>query len=82
MQAIAKHLRISPKKANLVAGLVRKKPVQDALDILQFTQKKAAPMIRKVIASAAANAKETAKQDIESLQIKEIIVKNFSLNLS
>ncbi|MBT3704557.1 50S ribosomal protein L22 [Candidatus Peregrinibacteria bacterium] len=74
MQAIAKHLRISPKKANLVAGLVRKKPVQDALDILQFTQKKAAPMIRKVIASAAANAKETAKQDIESLQIKEIIV--------
>jgi len=74
MQAVAKHLRISPKKANLVAGLVRKKPVQDALDILQFTQKKAAPMIRKVIASAAANAKETAKQDVESLQIKEIIV--------
>ncbi len=74
MQAVAKNLRISSKKANLVAGLVRKKPVQDALDILKFTQKKAAPMIRKVIASAAANAKETTKQEIESLQIKEIVV--------
>ena len=83
MQAVAKHIRISPKKANLVAGLVRKKPVQEALDMLQFTQKKAAPLIRKVIASAAANAKHTAKQDIDSLQIKEIVInEGFTLKRS
>lgn len=74
MQAIAKHVRISLKKANLVAGLVRNKSVQDALDILKFTPKKAAPLIAKVIASAAANAKNNTKQDISDLQIKEIII--------
>jgi large subunit ribosomal protein L22 len=74
MHATAKHIRISPKKANLVAGLVRRKGVTEALDILKFTPKKAAPLIAKVIASAAANAKANLKQDIEKLQIKEIII--------
>ena len=74
MQATAKHVRISPKKVNLVAGLVRNKPVQEALDILQFTPKKAAPLIAKVIASAAANAKDKTKQEISELRIKEIVI--------
>lgn len=74
MEATARHIRISPKKANLVAGLVRRKPVTEALDILKFTPKKAAPLIAKVIASAAANAKSNLKQEQDTLMIKEIIV--------
>lgn len=74
MHATAKHIRISPKKANLVAGLVRRKPVNEALDILKFTPKKAAPLIAKVIASAAANAKTNLKLSPETLEIKEIVI--------
>lgn len=74
MKAILRQTRISPKKANLVAALVRKKTVNDALDILKFTPKKAAPILRKLIASAAANAEHNFKQAKDSLYIKEIIV--------
>ncbi len=74
MIAIARHLRISPKKANLVAELVRRKPVNEALDILKFTPKKAAPLLAKVIKSAAANAEHNFKQNPENLIVKEIVV--------
>jgi len=74
MYAVARNLRISHKKANLVAGLVRKKNVEEALAILEYTPKKAAGMIAKVIASAAANAVNTFKQDKKDLYIKEIVV--------
>lgn len=74
MQAIAKYIKISPKKANLVAGLVRRKPVQEALDVLKFTPKKASLLIAKVISSAAANAADTTKQEISNLRIKEIVI--------
>jgi large subunit ribosomal protein L22 len=83
MHAIAKNIRISSKKANLVAGLVRRKDVQEALDILKFTPKKAAPLIYKVIASAAANAKDKMSQDISNLKIKEIVInEGFTLKRS
>jgi len=74
MYAVARNLRISYKKANLVAGLVRRKNVEEALAILEYTPKKAANMIAKVIASAAANAVNTFKQNKKDLYIKEIIV--------
>lgn len=74
MKAILRHIRISPKKANLVAGLVRRKSVAEALDILKFTPKKAAPLLAKVIKSAAANAKNNFKQKEELLFIEEILV--------
>lgn len=74
MKAISNYNRISYKKANTVAGLVRGKSVQDALDQLKFTQKKAAKMLYKAIASAAANAKTNFKQNIEDLYVKEIVV--------
>ncbi|MBT3864614.1 50S ribosomal protein L22 [Candidatus Peregrinibacteria bacterium] len=74
MKAIAKNIRISPKKANLVAYLVRNKKVTDALDILKFTNKKAAPLIAKVIESAAANAENNLKQKRDSLVIKEVVI--------
>lgn len=74
MKAYLKGARISSKKANLVAALVRRKNVQEAVDMLKFTPKKAAPMLRKLIESAAANAENNFKQKRDSLFVKEIIV--------
>lgn len=74
MKAILRNVRIAPKKANLIAGLVRRKPVVEALDILKFTTKKAAAILYKVIASAAANAESNLKQKKENLYIKQIVV--------
>lgn len=74
MKAILRQIRISPKKANLVAALVRNKKVGNALDILRFTPKKAAPILRKVISSAISNAETNFKQTKDNLYIKEIVV--------
>lgn len=74
MKAIARHIRISSKKANLVAGLVRNKKAVDALDILKFTPKRGAKLIYKVLQSAMANAENNFKQKREELMIKEIVV--------
>ncbi len=74
MKAVLRQTRISPKKANLVAGLVRGKDVQDALDILKFTPKKGAQILYKVVKSAASNAETNFKQALDNLYIKEIIV--------
>lgn len=74
MKAIARHIRISPKKANLVAGLVRLKAAKEALSILKFTPKKAAKILYKVVKSAVSNAENNFKQKLDDLIIKEIIV--------
>ncbi len=74
MKAILRRIRISPKKANLVAELVRNKNALEAVDILNFTPKKAAKVLKKVVQSAIANAEENNKQKKEGLYIKEIIV--------
>jgi len=74
MKAILTQIRITPKKTNLVAALVRRKTVKEALDILKFTPKKGATPLRKLIASAAANAVNNFKQNKDNLLIKEIIV--------
>lgn len=74
MKAELNSTRISPKKVNLVAGMVRGAMVEDALTQLKFTPKKAALLLYKVIASAAANAENNLKQKRSTLFIKEIIV--------
>ena len=74
MKAVLRRTRIAPLKANLVAGMVRGKKVKEALDILKFTPKKAAKILYKVINSAAHNAKNNFKQDINDLVITKIIV--------
>jgi large subunit ribosomal protein L22 len=74
MKSTLRNAKIAPKKANLVAELVRMKPVQDAIDTLRFTQKKAAKILKKVVESAAANAETNFKQKRASLYIKEILV--------
>ncbi|GIX22366.1 MAG: 50S ribosomal protein L22 [Gammaproteobacteria bacterium] len=76
MKVIAKHryARISPQKARLVADQVRGKPVAAALQILQFSNKKAAGLIRKVLESAIANAEHNEGADIDRLRVAAIQV--------
>ncbi|KMV28581.1 50S ribosomal protein L22 [Photobacterium swingsii] len=76
MEAIAKHrfARISPQKARLVADQLRGKPVDQALEILQFSNKKAADLIKKVLESAIANAEHNEGADIDDLNVAKIFV--------
>ena len=76
MQAVAKlrFSRISPQKARLVADQVRGKPVEEALNILQFSPKKGAAIVRKVLESAVANAENNAGADIDELTVSTIMV--------
>ncbi len=73
MAWVAKHryARIAPRKARLIADMVRGLDVQDALNVLKFTPNRAAPMISKVLTSAVANANE-AEADVELLVVSEI----------
>ena len=74
MKAILRQIRISPKKANLIAALVRMKNANEAVELLKFTRKKAAPIIKTLVESAMANAEHNSKLEKDTLYIKEIIV--------
>ncbi|MFO1370903.1 MAG: 50S ribosomal protein L22 [Candidatus Competibacteraceae bacterium] len=76
MQAVAilKHARISPQKARLVADQVRNLPVEQALQLLTFSNKKAAQLIRGVLESAVANAEHNEGADIDDLKVAAIYV--------
>ena len=67
-------VRLSVDKGRLVADLVRGKKVGQALDILAFTPKKAALIIRKALESAIANAEHNDGADIDELKVKTILV--------
>ncbi len=73
-KAILKGVRLSDQKGRLVADLIRGKKVDQALNILAFTQKKAAVIIKKVVESAIANAEHNDGADIDELKIKTIHV--------
>lgn len=74
--ATARSVRISPRKARVVVDLVRNKPIVEALDVLQFTQKKAAPIVAKVIESALHNVEhsDVLDWDVDDLVIAEAYV--------
>jgi large subunit ribosomal protein L22 len=67
-------VRLSAQKGRLVADLIRGKPVEQALNILQFSPKKGAVIIRKVLESAIANAEHNDGADIDELKITNILV--------
>jgi large subunit ribosomal protein L22 len=73
-KASVRGVRLSVDKGRLVADMVRGKPVDKALDILSFTPKKAAGIIRKALASAIANAEHNDGADIDELKVKSIYV--------
>ena len=73
-KAIARYVRISPRKVRQVVDLIRGKDVQEALAILQFTPKRATEPITKVLNSAVANAEHNYDMDTDSLFVKEVYV--------
>ncbi len=73
MKAYLKNYRQSPRKVRLVAGLIRRKPVNEAIAELDFLAKRAGFPIKKLLMSAVANAKEKGI-DINDLFIKELQV--------
>ncbi len=74
MKAVAKFVRIAPRKARLVADEVRGKSVPEAVTILQFTNKRAAGIVGDVIKSAAANAEHNDDADIGALFVRDVRV--------
>ncbi len=73
-QAKLKHARISPQKARLVADQIRGMPVEKALQLLSFSGKKGADIIKKVLDSAIANAENNDGADVDELKVSEIFV--------
>ena len=68
------HVRISPQKARLVADQIRGKNVESALQLLGFSTKKAASIIKKVLESAIANAEHNNAADVDELKVSKIFV--------
>ena len=73
-KATLRGVRLSVDKGRLVADMIRGKRVDQALNTLQFTQKKAAGIIKKVLESAIANAEHNDGADIDELRVKTIYV--------
>ena len=69
-----RHARSSAQKVRLVADLIRGKKVSQALDILTYTNKKAAVLVKKVLESAIANAEHNNGLDIDTLRVSTIYV--------
>ena len=74
MKAQLRYVRIAPRKARLVVDLVRGKGVEDAITVLGFTRKRAAPVVRALIQSAVANADQEGGIDLDNLYVRHISV--------
>jgi len=69
-----KNARISAQKVRLVADQIRGMPVDNAINLLTFSNKKAAKIIKKVLESAIANAEHNDAADVDELRISEIMI--------
>jgi large subunit ribosomal protein L22 len=67
-------VRLSAQKGRLVADMIRGLPVERALNVLTFTPKKGARLIKKVLESAIANAEHNDGADIDELKVKSVLV--------
>ncbi|MFZ2255618.1 MAG: 50S ribosomal protein L22 [Patescibacteria group bacterium] len=74
MKASVRNIRISPKKLNVIAYIVRDMSAKQALDTLRFMPKKGANIIHDVLKSAVANAAHNDSQDLATLKIASISV--------
>lgn len=74
MKAYLRSVRIAPKKANLIAGMVRGLSVEDAMISLERTNKKAARILLQLIKSALANARHNDNQNPASLVVKSLVI--------
>ena len=82
-QAIARNIRVSPRKLNLVAGLIRGRKAQDAIATLTFSKKRIAQTVKKAVESAVANAENNHQLDVDKLVVaraevgRSIVMKRF-----
>ena len=74
VRAVEKFIRVSPRKVRLVADLIREKAIEEAIDILTFTPKRAAIAVKKAIQSAVANAVENNNMKEDDLFIFKVFV--------
>ncbi len=72
VRAVARFVRVSPRKIRLVMDQVRGKKVEEALNLLSFSPQKGAFLLRKLINSAVANAEGNSGLDVDTLQIKRV----------
>lgn len=73
-KAVAKSVRIAPRKVGLVIDLIRGKNVAEAVAILQHTPRSASPVVEKLIKSAMANAEHNYEMDSDNLFVSEVYV--------
>ena len=74
VKAVAKFMRISPRKVRQLTDAIKGKPVEKGIETLKFMPQKAASMLEKVVRSAVANADQNHDLDIDSLIIRNIMV--------
>ena len=73
-QAVARTIRVSPQKLNLVAAMIRGKKVEKALAELEFSRKRISETVKKTLESAIANAENNHNLDVDSLVVAEASV--------
>lgn len=73
-KAVAKQVRIAPRKVRLVVDLIRGKQVGEAIAILRHTPKTASPVVEKLLNSAIANAEHNYEMDVNNLVVSEVFV--------
>ena len=73
-RAVAKHIRMSPRKVRLVVDQIRGCRVTEAYSLLQFSKKAAAVPVSKTLRSAVANAQDLADRDGDSVDVDELVV--------
>jgi large subunit ribosomal protein L22 len=82
-QAIARNIRVSPRKLNLVAGLIRGRTAQDAVATLTFSKRRIAQTVKKTLESAIANAENNHQLDVDRLVVsradvgRAVVMKRF-----
>ena len=82
-QAIVKNLRVSPRKLNLVAGLIRNRSAADAVATLTFSKRRIAQQVKKALESAIANAENNHQLDVDRLVVaraevgKSVVMRRF-----
>ena len=73
-QAVTRNIRVSPRKLNLAAGLIRGKKAQDAIAILTFSKRRIAKTVKATLESAIANAENNHQLDVDRLVVERVEV--------
>jgi large subunit ribosomal protein L22 len=73
-KAVIRYTRMSPRKARIVANMIRGKDIDEAMAILRFQERKAAKIMRKLLVSAIANAHTNHQLEVDNLVVKTVLV--------